>query len=79
MKIINLWKLMPLKNFNPFFFLMLCFVSFEVFSQAGTGPPPPDGGGGPGTTPDAIPINFIVYPLMLLGAYLGYRVFSKRS
>lgn len=70
---------MPLKNSKIVFFLMLCLLSIEVFSQAGTGPPPPDGGGGPGTTPDMIPINFIVYPLMLLGAYLGYRVFSKKA
>jgi hypothetical protein len=69
---------MPLKNFKPFLFLMLCFLSFEVFSQAGTGPPPPDGGAGPGSQID-VPINFITYPLMLLGTYLGYRVFSKRS
>jgi hypothetical protein len=72
---LNLGKTLFLNHIKPILFLILLFISLEVFSQ--TPPPPPDGGGGPGTVND-IPINFIVYPLMLIGAYLGYRVFSKR-
>ena len=52
-----------------------------VFGQADPDPPPPDppdGGGGPGTVNDA-PINFFIYPFMLIGVYLGYKFFSKKD
>ena len=72
-------KNLHLKGFKPILTLVLLLVCFEVFSQAGSGPPPPpDGGGGDGTVND-VPINFIVYPLMLLASYLGFRFFNKKA
>lgn len=39
-------------------------------------PPPPDGGGGPGGVDD-VSINFLIYPFLVLGTYLGF-VFRNR-
>lgn len=56
---------------------LILFLLLSVHSIYGQ-PPPPDGGGGPGTTPDVLPINILVYPFLLIGAYLGY-CFTKNS
>ena len=77
LKIINLWKLLFLKHLKPYLFILLLLISFTVFGQ-NPPPDPPDGGGGPGTVNDA-PINFIVYPLLVLGSYLGYRFFLNKD
>lgn len=45
------------------------------FALAQSPPPPPDGGSGPGTVDD-VPINLLVYPLMILACILGYRFFT---
>jgi hypothetical protein len=56
--------------------LVLFFYNIDIaFAQT---PPPPDGGGGPGTVND-LPINFLVYPFLVFGAYLGYVFFKKPS
>ena len=65
-----------MKKLNLFLtlFLLIFFVEF-VNAQ---GPPPPDGGGGPGTVDD-IPINFLIFPFLILGAYLGFLFKNKLS
>lgn len=57
------------------FVILVLALTQAIYAQT---PPPPDGGGGPGTTTDILPINFIIYPFMILGAYLGY-VFIKKA
>jgi hypothetical protein len=61
-----------------YIFLIFIFLAPAYCAMAqGGGPPPPDGGGGPGTVFD-VPINFLVYPFLVLGVYLGLR-FSAKS
>lgn len=55
------------------FLIVLLFIT-DAYAQGG--PPPPDGGGGPGTVFD-VSIHFLVYPFLLLGAFIGVRFFSK--
>jgi hypothetical protein len=62
---------------NYFKIALILFLVFSVHTFYGQ-PPPPDGGGGPGTVPDVLPINILVYPFLVIGAYLGY-VFTKKS
>lgn len=63
-----------MKHLGYIIFALLILASLQqVWAQ--TPPPPPDGGGGDGTVDDVFPINFLVYPFMLLGVYLGYRFF----
>lgn len=64
-----------MKHLGYFFLIFLVNLHLS-YAQA---PPPPDGGGGPGTTPDVLPINVLVYPFLLLGAYLGYRFIKKST
>ena len=56
--------------------IILLFVVDFVYPQGG--PPPPDGGGGPGTVDD-IPINFLIFPFLIIGAYLGFLFKEKLS
>lgn len=59
----------------PYLILVLILLLSFHYTNAQT-PPPPDGGGGPGTVND-VPINFLLYPFLALGTYIGYRFFSK--
>ena len=52
--------------------LLIVFSLQPVFAQ---GPPPPDGGG----VDDVLPINFLVFPLLLIGIILGYVITKKSS
>jgi hypothetical protein len=61
---------------KKYFFLAFIILAFVYNANAQGTPPPPDGGSGPGTVDD-VSINFLIYPYMLLGAYLGARFFSK--
>lgn len=58
------------------------FFCIELFSQGG-GPPPPSGGGVPGggggVDDVGVPITDLIYPFLVLGAYLGIRFSSKRK
>jgi hypothetical protein len=52
------------------------FFSVELFSQGGpgSGPPPPGDG-----NVDDVSITYLIYPFLVLGAYLGVRFFSTRK
>lgn len=63
----------------PYLILVLVlFLSFQYTNAQTTPPPPPNGGGGAGTVNDT-PINFLIYPLMLLGTYIGLLWIKKPS
>ena len=51
-------------------FIVLIFSTASVIAQA---PPPP----GDGEVEDVLPINLLIYPFLVLGAYLGYRFRDK--
>lgn len=57
-------------------FIILVMISYPIIAQ--DPPPPPDGGGGPGGVND-VPINFLIYPFLVLGAYLGFRFRDRFS
>jgi len=59
-------------------FIVFILVSLQTI-YAQTPPPPPDGGPGPGGVDDVFPINALIYPFMLLGAYVGYRFIQKST
>lgn len=63
-----------MKHLGYFFLIFLVNLHLS-YAQA---PPPPDGGPGPGGVDD-VPINILVYPFLLLGAYLGYRFIKKST
>lgn len=66
-----------MKQFRYIILASLVFAAFQYANAQGP-PPPPDGGGGDGTVTDVVPINFLIYPFLIIGAYIGYR-FSKNS
>jgi hypothetical protein len=67
-----------MKRLSIIIFILLIVVTLQsVYAQAPP-PPPPDGGGGDGTVTDVVPINFLIYPLLLLGVIFGY-MFTKKS
>lgn len=64
-----------MKRLSYIIFTLLILASLQlIYAQT---PPPPNGGGGDGTVDDVFPLNSLVYPFMLLGVYLGYRIFVK--
>lgn len=66
-----------MKNYIEIVFVII--LVFSVYTVYGQPPPPGDGcGGTPGCVDDVLTINFLVYPFLLLGAYIGY-VFIKKS
>lgn len=55
--------------------IALCFVFLsDILAQVPGAPTTPTDDG---NTPD-VPIQFLVYPLLLLGAYLGFKVLKKK-
>ena len=51
-------------------FFIFCVGDFQItMAQMPPGLP----GSGGGTNVDDVPIQFLIYPLILLGAYLGFR------
>ena len=60
------------------YIVFIVFILMTVSVIAQTPPPPPDGGGGDGTVND-VPINLLIYPFLVLGAYLGFRFFLKKD
>lgn len=61
------------KEYTLILILLLLGMNFALAQSSP--PPPPDGGSGPGTVDD-VPINLLVYPLMILACILGYRFFT---
>lgn len=57
------------------FLLVFILMTVSIFAQDDP-PSPPDGGGGSGGVND-VPINFLIYPFLVIGTYLGY-VFRNR-
>lgn len=66
-----------MKRLNLIIFVLLTVVVLHTTYAQGP-PPPPDGGGGDGVVID-VAINFLIYPFMILGSYLGYRFIKKSS
>jgi len=55
--------------------IALCFVFLnDILAQVPGAPTTPTDDG---NNPD-VPIQFLVYPLLLLGAYLGFKVLKKK-
>ena len=56
------------KSYITLFFLLACFITF---AQPGTG----DGSGGglEGTDPPATPINDYIFPMLIVGIYIGFH------
>ncbi len=57
------------------YFLSFLFLGLgQLFAQPTL---PGTSDSGPGNVDD-VPLNFLIYPLLILGAYLGFRFFKKK-
>ena len=61
------------KHSSKIIVIVFLLVADMVYAQ----PPGPPGGGS--DVDDVLPINILVYPFLLLGAYLGFKFFKKPS
>lgn len=60
---------------NRYFYLLVLF--FVGLTNILAQPTLPGQGPGGGNVEDT-PIHFLVYPLLILGAYLGFKFFNKK-
>jgi hypothetical protein len=67
---------LPIMKKNLIYFLALLLVSAnELMAQPTL---PGSSGDGPGNVDD-VPLHFLIYPLLLLGAFLGAKYFKKEK
>ena len=71
-----------MKRLNFILILTLVLLVANIVYAQGDPPEPPDGtnpgGSGPGGVDD-VPINFLIFPFLVLGAYLGFLFKDKFS
>jgi len=67
-----------MKRLCQIFFIILILACLQTIYAQGPAPPAPDPPTGGGVE-DVFPINFLVYPFILLGAFIGYRYFKNST
>lgn len=53
--------------------LILILLSTEMVIAQNPPDPPSPGDSGPGNVDDTLPIDYLIYPFLILGAYLGFK------
>lgn len=59
-------------------FTVLAFLVAATYDLAAQPNLPGISEDGPGNVDDT-PIHFLIYPLLILGSYLGYKTFNKKN
>lgn len=60
------------------YILLLLFFSINQIAAQGIPGLPGDSSGGDNVDDVNAPIHFLIYPFLMLGAYLGYKVIKKQ-